>query len=101
MPTLDGIEIREVHEVTCPKHGVIGTTGSNESARVRQRQHYEWRHQPDPTDRLCLWRWPIGGVRPGYRLCQEPAAHEGMHRDEDGRFSEIGSLPRLGLEAPA
>jgi len=96
MPTLDGIEIEEVHEVHCSEHGRIGAAKGSNQARVIQRQHFERRHQPDPTDRLCSWRYPLGGAHPGYRYCQEPAAHDGLHRDEDGQqFADLGSLPRL------
>jgi hypothetical protein len=93
MPTLDGIEIEEVHEVNCAEHGRIGAARSREGARTQQRIHFEWRHQPDPTDRACLWRYPLGGG--GAVLCQLHAAHDGMHRGADGQlFGETGSLPR-------
>ncbi len=94
MPTLDGIQIHEVLQVTCPDHGVIGTRPGPEDAAALQRHHFEWRHQPNPDVRLCLWRWPITGG--GYRLCVLDAGHlDWMHRDAEGLgFSESGSLPR-------
>ena len=99
MPTLAGIKIREVYEVTCPDHGGIDVVQSGNAARIRQRQHFEWRHQPDPTDRLCHWRYPVGGARPGYELCVLPAAHDYMHECEDGStFGEYASLPREGID---
>lgn len=96
MPTLDGIRILEIHEVSCPTHGVIGTRRSPEGARALQRGHFEWRHQPSPEGRKCLWRYAVGGSRPGYRYCVLGAAHlEPDHEDENGnRWGEFGSLPR-------
>ncbi len=95
MPVLGGIGITEVYEVSCADHGVIGTAKNDEGARTMQRQHFEWRHQPDPTDRTCLWRYPVGGARPGYWFCQLPAAHDGLHDNGAGeRWAEFCYLPR-------
>jgi hypothetical protein len=100
MPTLDGIEIKESITVECSEHGFIGVVLGQETARIHQRIHFEWRHQPRPEGRLCLWRYPVGGIKPGYDVCQLPAAHDGMHDDGTGqgnRWSETGSLPREGV----
>jgi hypothetical protein len=98
MPKLDGIEVQEVHQVTCPDHGIIGIRTGPEAARALQRHHFEWRHQPNPDDRQCQWRYPLSGG--GYRLCTLDAGHlDWMHRDADGLgFTECSSLPRAGVE---
>jgi hypothetical protein len=98
MPTLGGIEIKEVHQVDCPQHGMIGVRYGPQAARALQRHHFEWRHQPNPEDRICLWRYPLGGG--GYRLCVLEAGHlDWMHKDAEGLgFAEHGSLPREDIE---
>jgi hypothetical protein len=100
MPTLDNIGIEQIFEVKCPGHGVIGTRPHELQARALQRHHFEWRHQPNPEDRLCGWRYPTGGVRPGYRVCILGAGHlELDHRDEHGdTWTDNMSVPREDVE---
>lgn len=92
---LDGITMRWAVEVSCPLHGgPILRAPSIEEALVVQRQHFEWSHQPDPSNRLCLWRRRTRSGAPE-RFCGLPAAHGGLHDDGDVRFGEVGSLPRV------
>lgn len=95
MTAVDEIRISQVYEVSCEAHGTIGNSASDDVAQRMRRQHFEWRHQPDPTDRVCGWRYPRAQMH-GDRICSLPAAHDGPHDDGtgDGAWFEIGSLPR-------
>lgn len=100
MPTLDNIEIEQIYEVRCPRHGVIGTRAHALEARALQRHHFEWRHQPNPEDRLCEWGYPTGSLVNERWICILPAGYlELDHMDERGfTWDDSTAVPRIGTE---